>query len=198
MGNKKRKYMKKPTFFVLFIALIFISSCNKDEPRFTSSQINNALFEMKGVYYGDMRVSYYHGDRISEGNECKVVSMDSLTIHMDLKPMASIISDEASASRLREIGVVVVKAGYDFLQMDDTMFSFVLLPNDVAVSGDHGGQSSVRIVFDQTFGGDAFHNERNSIMFNLSPIELWIGNEKYEPFRQLVYHYEGSMDNYIL
>ena len=112
--------------------------------------------------------------------------------------MAFTITDEAVASRLKEIGIAVVKAGYDFLQMDDTMFSFVLLPDDVVVSGDHGGQSPVRIVFDQTFGGDAFHNERNTIMFNLSPIELWIGNEKYEPFRQFVYHYEGSMDNYIL
>lgn len=153
---------------------------------------------MKGIYYGDMKVSYYHGDRISEGNECKVVSTDSLTIHMDLEPMASVISDETIASRLREIGVVVVKAGYDFLQMDDTIFSFVLLTDDVVVSGDNGGQSPVSIVFDQTFGGDAFHNARNSIMLNMSPIELWIGNAKYEPFRQLVYHYEGSMDNYLL
>ncbi|MDE5585292.1 MAG: DUF4840 domain-containing protein [Muribaculaceae bacterium] len=188
----------KQIIFFLFITLIFISSCNKEEPRFTSSQIQNALFEMKGIYYGDMRVSYYHGDRISEGNVCKVMSTDSLTIHMDLEPMASTIADEAVASRLKEIGAVVVKAGYDFLQMDDTMFSFVLLPDEVVVSGDHGGQSPVRIVFDQTFGGDTFYYGHHSIMFNLSPIELWIGEEKYESFRQLVYHYEGSMDNYTL
>ena len=190
--------MKKLTFFVLFIALIFISGCNKDELRFTSSQIKNALFEMKGVYYGDMRVSYYHGDRISEGNECKVLSTDSLTIHMDLEPMAFTITDEAVASRLKEIGIAVVKAGYDFQQMDDTMFSFVLLPHNVVVSGDHGGQSPVRIVFDQSFGGDAFYYGHHSIMFNLSPIELWIGEEKYEPLQQLVYHYEGLMNDYTL
>ena len=190
--------MKKSTFFILFVTLIFISSCNKEEPRFSSSQIQSALLEMKGSYNGNMRVSYYHGDGISEIKECKVVSTDSLTIHVDLEPMASTITDEAVASRLKEIGAVVVKAGYDFLQMDDTMFSFVLLPDNVVVSGDHGGQSPVRIVFDQTFGGDAFYYGHHSIMFNLSPIELWIGEEKYESFRQLVYHYEGSMDNYRL
>ena len=179
---------------ILFIALIFMSCCNKDEPKFSSSQIQNALFEMKGIYYGDMRVSFYHGDRISEGNECKVVSKDSLTIYMDLEPMASVISDDDIASRLREIGVVKVKAGYDFYQMDDTMFHFVLLPDDVIVSGGYGAPSPIRIVFDQSFGGNAY-SVSNDIMFNLSPKELWIGEEKYEPFKQLVYHYEGAMDN---
>ena len=176
------------------IALIFISGCNKDEPKFSSSQIQNALFEMKGIYYGDMSVSYYHGDRISEGEECKVISRDSLFINMDLKSMASVISDEDIASRLREIGVVQVKAGYDFYQMDDdTMFHFVLLPDDVVVAGGYGAPSPIRIVFDQSFGGNAY-SVSNDMMFNLSPKELWIGEEKYEPFRQLVYHYEGVMD----
>ena len=180
---------------ILFIALIFMSCCNKDEPKFSSSQIQNALFEMKGIYYGDMRVSFYHGDRISEGNECKVVSKDSLTIYMDLEPMASVISDDDIASRLREIGVVKVKAGYEFMQIDDDMYSFILLPKDVIVPGGYGAPYPVKIVFSQLFGGDAFYYEHNDIMFNLSPIELWIGDQKYEPFRQLVYHYEGSMDS---
>ncbi len=34
---------------------------------------------MKGTYHGEMRVSYYHGETISEGNACKAVSKDSLT-----------------------------------------------------------------------------------------------------------------------
>lgn len=186
---------KQLTFIALFIAMIFMTGCNKDEPRFSSSQIQNALFEMKGIYYGDMRVSFYHGDRISEGNECKVVSNDSLTVRMDLEPMASVISDEDIASRLREIGFVEVKAGYEFYQMDETMYHFVLLPDDVIVPGGYGAPAAVRIVFDQSFGGDAYHDDSSNIMFNLSPIELWIGGEKYEPFRQLVYHYEASMDN---
>ena len=182
------------THIVLFFALIIVSGCNKDEPKFSSSQIKNALFEMKGIYYGDMKVSYYHGDRISEGEECKVISKDSLIINMDLKPMASVISDEDISSRLFDIGVVRVKAGYDFYQMDDTMFHFVLLPDDVIVSGGYGAPSPIRIVFDQSFGGNAY-SVSNDIMFNLSPKELWIGEEKYEPFKQLVYHYEGAMDN---
>lgn len=53
--------MKQITTIILFIALVFISSCNKDEPKFSSSEIQRALFEMKGTYHGEMRVSYYHG-----------------------------------------------------------------------------------------------------------------------------------------
>ena len=186
--------MKQLTSIALFIALIFLSGCNNDEPRFSSSQIQNALFEMKGIYYGDMRVSFYQGDRISEGEECKVISKDSLTINMDLRPMASIINDEAIAARLRDIGVVEIKAGYEFIQMDDVMYSFILRPKDLFVEGGYGAPALVKIVFSQTFGGDAFYYDRNNIVFNLSPIELWVGGEKYEPLRQLVYHFEGSTD----
>ncbi|MDE6648390.1 MAG: DUF4840 domain-containing protein [Muribaculaceae bacterium] len=186
--------MKQPNSIVLFIAMILISACNKEEPKFSASQIQDALFEMKGIYYGDMRVSYYHGDRISEGEECKVASRDSLIINMDLKPMASTISDEYIASRLLEIGMVQVNAGYEFIQMDDAMYSFILLPKDVLVPGGYGAPAPVRIAFAQSFGGDAFYHDGNHIMFNLSPVELWIGGEKFEHFKQLVYHYEGSTD----
>ena len=181
------------SFGTAITALIFISGCNKEEPKFSSSQIQEALFEMKGIYYGDMKVSYYHGDRISEVGECKVLSRDSLIINMDLNPMASTISNEEIASRLREIGVVQVKAAYEFYQMDDTMYHFVLLPDDVVEAGGYGAPSPIRIVFDQSFGGSAYYAVCD-LMFNLSPKELWIGEEKYEPFRQLVYHYEGTMD----
>lgn len=149
---------------------------------------------MKGTYHGEMRVSYYHGETISEGNTCKVVSKDSLTINMDLSLMAQSITDEMIASRLRDIGTVQVKAAYEFYQMDgQEYFHFVLLPKNVICLGGHGCPETVKIVFDQSFGGlaDSFNH---SIMFNLSPKELWLGNKKYEPFQQLVYHFEGSYE----
>lgn len=185
--------MKQITTIILFIALVFISSCNNDEPKFSSSEIQRALFEMKGTYHGEMRVSYYHGETISEGNACKAISKDSLTVNMDLSLMALSITDEKIASRLREIGTVQVKAAYEFYQMDERMYHFVLLPENVICSGGYGAPETVKIVFDQSIGGDAdfFYH---SIMFNLSPKELWVGDKKYEPFQQLVYHYEGTYE----
>lgn len=185
--------MKQITSIILFIALVFISSCNNDEPKFSSSQIQNALFEMKGTYYGEMRVSYYHGNTISEGNACKAVSKDSLTINMDLSHMALAITDEKVASRLYDIGVIQVKAAYEFYQMDEQMYHFVLLPDDVICLGGYGAPETVKIVFDQSFGGGADYFWHD-IMFNLSPKELWFGNKKHEPFQQLVYHYEGTYE----
>ena len=185
--------MKQITTIILLIALMFISSCNKDEPRFSSSEIQKALFELKGTYHGEMRASYYHGETISEGNACKAVSKDSLTVNMDLSLMALSITDEKIASRLRDIGTVQVKAAYEFYQMDEQMYHFVLLPKNVVCPDGYGDTETVRIVFDQSFGGhaDYFYH---SIMFNLSPKELWLGNKKYEPFQQLVYHFEGSYE----
>ena len=185
--------MKQITTIILFIALMFFSSCNKDEPKFSSSEIQRALFEMKGTYHGEMRVSYYHGETISVGNACKAVSKDSLTVNMDLSLMALSITDEKIASRLCDIGTVQVKAAYEFYQMDEQMYHFVLLPKNVICLGGLGAPETVKIVFDQSFGGSAdyFHH---SIMFNLSPKELWLGNKKYEPFQQLVYHFEGSYE----
>lgn len=172
---------------------MFISSCNKDEPKFSSSEIQRALFEMKGTYHGEMRVSYYHGETISEGNACKAVSKDSLTVDMDLSLMAQSITDERIASRLRDIGTVQVKAAYEFYQMDEQIYNFVLHPNDVVCPGGDGAPETVKIVFSQHFGGDAdyYHHD---IIFNMSPTELWVGDKKYEPFQQLVYHFEGSYE----
>lgn len=183
--------MKVTLPVVLFLALIFITACNNDEPEVSASQIQNALSEMKGSYSGEMSVSFLHGDRISEGNECTFVSNDFLTVSMDLTSMALTVADENLASRLREIGVVQVKASYEFLQMDDRTFHFVLHPDDVICPDENDMSKSVRIVFAQNFGGDA-DSYQHVIMFNLSPMELWIGDKKYEPFRQLVYHYEGT------
>ncbi|WP_304645059.1 DUF4840 domain-containing protein [uncultured Duncaniella sp.] len=185
--------MKTITSIVLFIILVFITSCNNDEPRFSPSEIQNALIELKGTYHGKMRVSYYQGNTISEGNACKAVSKDSLTIYMDLTPMASVITDESVASRLRDIGVVQVKAAYDFLQMDNVAYHFALLPDDVICLGGSDVSETVKIVFSQIFGGDADYHYHN-IIFNLSPTELWVGDKKYEPFQQLVYHYEGTYE----
>lgn len=185
--------MKQITTIILFIALVFISSCNNDEPKFSSSEIQRALFEMKGTYHGEMRVSYYHGETISEGNACKAISKDSLTVNMDLSLMALSITDEKIASRLRDIGTVQVKAAYEFYQMDEQMYHFVLLPENVICPGGYGAPETVKIVFDQSFGGGADYFYHN-IMFNLSPKELWVGDKKYEPFQQLVYHYEGTYE----
>lgn len=176
---------------ILSFVLTFITACNNDEPEFSASQIQNALSEMKGSYSGEMSVSYHHGDRISEGNECTFVSNDFLTVSMDLTSMALTVADENLASRLREIGVVQIKASYEFLQMDDHIYHFVLYPDDVICLDENDISKSVRIVFAQNFGGDA-DSYQHVIMFNLSPMELWIGDKKYEPFRPLVYHYEGT------
>lgn len=181
--------MKRIIPIALAAGLTLITSCDNDEARFSSLEIQNALFEMKGTYHGKMRVSYYHGDRIAEELDCKAVSRDSMTVDMNLVPMATTIGDESIATRLREIGTVPVKSGYEFLQMDD-MYSFVLHPDDVTRSDATG---TVRIVFSQNFGGDANYSYHN-VMLNLSPTELWIDGEKYEPFSQLVYHFEGTYE----
>ncbi len=181
--------MKQISTIILLIALVFISSCNKDEPKFSSSEIQRALFEMKGTYHGEMSVSYYHGNTISEGNACKVVSKDSLTVNMDLSLMAQSITDERIASRLRDIGIVQVKAAYEFYQMDEQIYNFVLHPKDVCLGG-YGASETVKIAFAQNFGGDADYFN-HSITFNLSPTELCVGDKKYEQFQQLVYHFRG-------
>ena len=145
---------------------------------------------MKGTYHGEMSVSYYHGETISDGNECKAVSKDSLTVNMDLSLMALSIPDERIASRLRDIGIVQVKAAYEFYQMDEQIYNFVLHPKDVICIGGYDAPETVKIVFSQNFGGDAdyYHHD---IIFNMSPTELWVGDKKYEQFQQLVYHFRG-------
>ena len=79
------------------------------------------------------------------------------------------------------------------MQMDEQMYHFVLLPKNVICYGGYGAPEAVKIVFDQSFGGDADYFY-HSIIFNLSPKELWIGGEKYKSFQQLVYHFEGSYE----
>lgn len=110
---------------------------------------------------------------------------------MSLLPIADIIDDEIVSKRLRDIGDISVKAGYEFLQMDDQIIHFVLHPVDVVILGGYGSPGTVKFVFSQNFGGDAdtyYHN----MVFNISPTELWVNGKKCESFKQLVYHFGGD------
>lgn len=51
---------------------------------------------------------------------------------------------------------------------------------------------SVKIVFAKYFGDDNDNDNRKYMIFNLSPKELWIDSNKYENFRQLIYHFRGG------
>lgn len=51
---------------------------------------------------------------------------------------------------------------------------------------------SVKIVFAKYFGDDNDNDNRKYMIFNLSPKELWIDGNKYENFRQLIYHFRGG------
>lgn len=175
---------------MLFLCLLCLTSCNKNEPLFSSAQIQQALFDMKGTYHGTVEVSYYHGKDITEPTGAVAVSRDSLTFTMSLLPIADLIMDENIAQILREAGEVKVIAGYDFSQIDDGYLNFRLCPKDAVILGGYGAPPTIRIVFSQTFGGDA-EIYQNFIMFNISPKELWLNDKKYEDFKQLVYHFRG-------
>ena len=111
----------------------------------------------------------------------------------DRSLMAQSITDETIASRLCDIGTVQVKAAYEFYQMDEQIYNFVLHPNDVVCPGGDGAPETVKIAFAQNYGGDADYFN-HSITFNLSPTELWVGDKKYEQFKQLVYHFGGTYE----
>lgn len=176
--------------FLLSLYLFSFTSCNDDEPKFSSSQIQQALFDMKGTYHGTVQVAYYHGDDITELTNAVAVSRDSLSFTMSLLPMTELITDQSAAQLLREVGEVTVTAGYDFHQTDGNNINFGLYPKDVVIPGGHGTSPAIRIVIAQSFGGDAEIGQ-NFIMFNVSPTELWLNGEKYEDFKQLVYHFRG-------
>lgn len=175
---------------VLFLSVLSFTSCNKDEEGFSKEEIQQALFDLKGSYHGTIQVAYYHGSNITERQNAIAASRDSLKFNMSLLPLSELISDETIAGRLREIGEVPVMAGYEFLQMDYGTIHFMLYPKDVTILGGYGAPPSIRFVFDQTFGGDAEVGQ-NFIMFNISPLELWVDGKKYEDFPRLVYHFRG-------
>ena len=172
-------------------AFIFIGCSNDDEERFSKEEVQQALFDMKGAYHGAASVSHYQGPEITELQNAIAVSRDSLQFSMSLLPYAELMKDEVLSKLLKEVGDVEVKAGYEFLQMDGGVIHFVLHPKDVNVSGGYGLSSSIRIVFSQLYGGDA--QVDNGMIFNLSPIELWVDGKKHEDFPRLVFHFEGKL-----
>ena len=177
----------------LFLCACSIIGCsNDDEERFSKEEVQQALFDLKGTYQGTTSVSHYQGPEITELQNAIAVSRDSLQFTMSLLPYAKLIKDEDLSKLLKEVGDVEVKAGYEFLQMDAGVRHFVLHPKDVNVSGDYGLSSSIRIVFSQLYGGDV-DVDYGGMMFNLSPIELWVDGKKYEDFPRLVYHFEGKL-----
>lgn len=178
---------------ILFLSALSLTSCNKDEEGFSKEEIQQMLFDMKGTYHGTVQVDYYQGSSITELQNAIAVSRDSLKFNMSLLPYVELISDEGLSERLREIGEVEVVAGYDFHQSDGRNINFGLRPKDVDVLGGYGAPSSIRIVFAQTFGGDA-EVGNNFIMFNISPLELWVNGKKYEDFPRLVYHFRGNYE----
>ena len=120
-------------------------------------------------------------------------STDSLITYIDLEPMAMTIADENIAAVLRGAGIVSVKAGYEFYQMDDGTYSFILHPKDVVIQTTNTSENSIRIAFAKNFGGSiSFMMTEASFMFNLSLSELWVGNKKYDDFKQLVFNCGGE------
>lgn len=178
---------------MLFLFTLTFISCNKEEEGFSKEEVQQALFDMKGTYHGTVQVAYYQGSNITEQQNTIAVSRDSLKFNMSLLPLSELISDETIAERLREIGEVSLMAGYEFLQMDNSNIHFMLYPRDVTILGGYGAPPSIRLVFAQTFGGDAEVGQ-NFIMFNISPLELWVNGKKYEDFPRLVYHFRGNYE----
>lgn len=180
----------------MILSLCCFTSCNKDEELFSSDEIEQMLFDMKGNYYGTVQVAYYHGETFADSLESVAFSRDSLTVTLPLAPMAETIADETIAERLREIGEVTVTMGYSFSQTDGSTIHFGLHPADVVIYGGYGAPPTIRIVLAQNFGGDGdsswIDSNQRSVIFNVSPIELWVNGEEYEDFRQLVYHFRGE------
>ncbi len=178
---------------VLFLCAVGFAGCNDDDEGFTQEETRQALFDLKGTYHGNVQVSYYQGSKITEFSDGIAVSRDSLKFNLSLIPIADMVSEQNVAERLREIGEVEVCAGYDFLQRDADLLNFVLFPQEVCILGGYGAPPTIRIVFSQIFGGDA-EVDKNFIMFNISPVELWADGNKCESFKQLVYHFSGEYE----
>ena len=87
---------------VLFFCVIGFSGCNDDESEFSSTEIQQALFDMKGTYKGAVEVSYYRGKEIATFPDGIAVSKDSLIFKLPLSPIAEMIKDENISRHLRE------------------------------------------------------------------------------------------------
>lgn len=181
------------SLIVISLFIVFSTSCNKDDGENVSAeQIRQALFDMKGRYHGTIKASFYQGSEIVKIDNAEAISRDSLTFVMPLEPIASTITDDKVVELLRNFETVQVKAGYHFYQIDDngnTVF-FTLTPQKVVVTS-KGNVPDVTIVFADSFGG-SFEKRFNSIIFNISPKEIWIGSTKLDSFKQLVYNFSGA------
>ena len=174
---------------IFFLSMFSLMSCNKEDTGFSDSEIKQALFDMKGTYHGTAKIAYYQGSTITELQNSTATSRDSLKFSMSLLPISGLVADKSLAERLKEIGEVPVMVGYEFDQRDETFISFGLHPKDVVVWG--GASPTLKIVFAKNYGGNA-QVDRNFMMFNISPIELWMNGSKYEEFPPLVYHFSGE------
>ena len=95
---------------------------------------------------------------------------------------------------LRETGKITVKAGYEFLQMDNGTLHFVLHPRDVLLPGGYATPPGITFVFSPIYGGSAEPHHR-AMIFNMSVIRILANGEEYEGFKPLVYHSKARMND---
>ncbi len=183
--------MKKSILLLTILCAATLWACNNDSPKFSSAEIQEALSDLKGTYRGEVKVSYYQGSAIATIPDATAVSDDSLTFTLPLAPLADQIEDEMICNYLRETGKITVKAGYEFLQMDNGTLHFVLHPRDVLLPGGYCAPPSITFVFSPIYGGSAEPHHR-AMMFNMSVIQILANAKKYEDFKPLVYHFEGK------
>ncbi len=188
---KRASFMEK--MLLALLCLFVITACNKEEADFSEAEVRQALSDMEGTYHGSVKVSYHNGETIANLSDGTAVSRDSLRFTLSLLPIAELVKDEAAAARLREIGTAEVSAGYEFMQMDSGIIHFCLHPNDIVIYGGYGAPPTLKIVFDQLFGGDAL-TDTKFMLLNISPAELWVNGERCPDFKQLVYHFQGNCE----
>lgn len=183
----------RKTVLTSLLGLLVLAACNREESGFSRAEIRQMLSDMEGTYHGTVKVSYHNGETIANFSDGMAVSCDSLRFTLSLQPIAELVRDEAVAARLREIGTAEVSAGYDFMQMDSGTIHFRLHPDDIVLYGGYGAPPTLKIVFDQLFGGDAL-TDTKFLLLNISPAELWVNGKRCPVFKQLVYHFQGTCE----
>lgn len=181
--------------FILLFSAICLTGCNDDEEEFSRELIQQVLFDMKGTYYGTLTAGIIYKAHDASFDDVKTISYDSLRINIPLSPIARDIDDELLATTLREIGSVEYKAGYKFYQIDDGGITahFILCPKDNFVIPVDSRMQNITFVFADNYGG-SFSKPYNSMVYNVSIKEIWVGETKLDSFQQWVYHYEGSYE----
>lgn len=175
----------------LFTCLAVFVSCNEDKEKFSSAQIQRALFDLKGVYHGTVEMSYVKGSIIAKQDKVVAVSRDSLAFSIPLALVSETIRKENVARVLRDVGEVEVKAGYEFLGISRTL-NFVLHPQDVMIRDQFGKASEVKLIFSQSYGGNAEPQFEN-IIFIYCLEEIHVDGKKLGDFKPLVLYFEGEM-----